>query len=456
MLARITVALLLFGALFAGLVVVSESGLSRVHQAAPQEQTGAEFVFEAHKQLVKNFYAPAELKAPKLFNAGLEGIEKLLKSKGVDFTAYRIAEDESDEDARLQFGGEFSRAARIAKEKEAQLEQHAFAFTATEGMLESVGDSHTGFFPPKQWAEEKKQRSGEVVFAGIGVRIKKLEDNLFYFDAVFPEGPAAKAGVERFDRLTAVDGQPAGNDLVKIVERIRGEKGKEVELEIARKGEPRKFKFKRDDISMPSTDMRVVKVGDDAFGHLTVYSFLPLHVTLETLRHVTVTGGEKKLKGFVIDLRGNGGGYIHILKRMLGIFLEADTECYTLKCASGDEPYKVFIGPVTRKPVVVLVDDGSASASEIFSGVLQEQKRAKVVGKKTAGAVSVAKTVELPHDAAMGVTVCQFFTAAGKKLEKEGVTPDVVVELTKDDILNGRDAQLNKAIEILKKESENR
>ncbi len=455
MLARITVALLIFGALFTSLVVVSESGLSCVRLQATEE-AGSEFVFEAYEQLEKNFYDPPALKEPKLLNAGLEGIEKLLKEKGIEFTASKIAEDASRDAARSRFGAEFEKAAKIAKEKEAKLEQHALAFASTTALLSAVGDSHTDFFFPKQWAEEKKQRTGEVIFAGIGTRIKKLEDNFFYCDQVFPNGPAAKAGLEKFDRLTAIDGQPAGNDLTKIVERVRGEKGTEVELEVARKGESHKFKVKRNNISMPSTGEAVVTKDGESFGHLTVYSFLPREVTMETLRHVADTGGEKKLKGFVIDLRGNGGGYIHILNRMLGIFLEAETECYKLKCASGDQPYKVFIGPVARKPVVVLVDDGSASASEIFSGVLQEQKRAKVVGKKTAGAVSVGRTFELPHGAAMGVAICQFFTAKGKKLEKEGVTPDVTVELTKDDILKARDVQLEKAIEILKKEIQNR
>ena len=413
-----------------------------------REEAGSEFVFNVFDQLKKDFYDPDSLKPVELFNASLDGLAKHLKSKNLNFSPEKIPADSDYPAVKAKFAAEFGKAGKLAAG--IVLEKHELAFTAAHMLLAAVGDSHTSFIEPKLWDTEKKETSGAAMFSGISVSLRKLEDNFFCCDWVFPDGPADKAGVKRFDRIVLVNGEPAGNDTAKLAERIRGLRGTEVKLTIERNNERKEFSIKRGDIIQPSTSETVIKDGSHSFGYLHIYSFMLENSWKETLRHAMFKEGVDKVGGFIIDLRGNPGGYLHVLEKILQVFLEAGTKCFVTKNTSGESEFIVPIGPMTRLPLVVLVDESSASASEIMSGVLQEQGRAVIVGKKTAGAVSVGQRVELPFESAMSVAVYQFFTAKGKKLEKEGVTPDVAVENTKDDITKGRDVQLERAVETLK------
>ena len=139
-----------------------------------------------------------------------------------------------------------------------------------------------------------------------------------------------------------------------------------------------------------------------------------------------------------------------VLKMALDMFLEKGTPLFIIKDKSGQTIYWSEGQPLTRLATVVLIDDNSSSASEVAASALQENNRATIVGKKSSGAVGAGRNFELSHEAAMLVTTAQVFTSQGKKLEKEGVTPDVIVELKKEDVAQGKDGQLEKAIEVLK------
>lgn len=423
---------------------------SRV-QLQPQSEE-ANFVLAVYGQLRMHFYSNA-LDPSKLFNESLTGLSKYLKSRKVNFSPKNILPGTKDMVAQGMFKKEFVKAEALARA--VKLKSHELAFVASDALLDAVDDSHTSFIDPKSWDYMLRGESGMPIFSGgIGVHLRRTEDGSVYVLEVYPDGPAERAGLKRFDRIIAVDGFPVPWELQYTVSMILGEKCSEVTLSVIRDGKCLDVKVERNDIVSPVAREEVITAGNEHFGYLHLYSFVTQEALDRTLAHVVMKGYvEDNVAGYIIDLRDNSGGQLRFLDSIFEIFLVHGTKCYNIQSAIRHSTYATGAGQITDLPMVVLVNDGSYSASEIFAAVMKEQKRAVIVGTRTGGAVSGARHIGLPYGSGMSVAIFQIFTAGGKTLEKVGVLPDIQVQLEDKDIAEGRDSQLEKAIHVLEEQT---
>lgn len=403
------------------------------------ESTDAEFVLDVYDNLRTYFFNPASLNHVALFNAGLDSLAAELGRWEIEFTPERIGEAVPLEWAKRHFTAEFERAEELTRDIPG-MAAHALAFSAAAALLGAVNDSHTYFIPP-----DLRERNN---YSGIGALIKRLDSDFYYFDRVFPGSPAERAGLRRFDRLTAINGEAFPDNPREIVSLLRGEQGTVVELTIERGGRRMNFNVRRDSIEMPVAEREVLRVnGDTHFGYIRLSAF-NLSALWEVPQYIRELQGAD---GLILDLRGNSGGLIMVLQAVAGLFLEENTPIMVMRMRSGERRYvRSDSFTMTNLPLVVLVDEGSASASEITAVAFQEAGRATIVGAESRGAVGAGQSINLPYGAGMMVTTAQIFSPSGRALEGDGVHPDVVAPLTRDNVAAGRDAQLEEAIEVLK------
>lgn len=312
---------------------------------------------------------------------------------------------------------------------------------ASRGMVQAVGDPYTVFLDKKEAAEFASDLDG--TFSGIGAELGKKKDKLVVISAL-DASPAQKAGLKPNDVIAAVnDNETTGWSVDKAVSKIRGEKGTIVKLTLVRDGDPIEVSIKRATITDPSVKteekgdvgiIRIARFGDE---------------TASLTRKAAEQFADKR--AIVVDLRGNGGGYLQSSKEIASLWLNNGQVVVSERSGgSTNETLKAEGDNVLQgKPTVVLVDQGSASASEILAGALQDHKVAKIVGEKTFGKGSVQDVVSLRNGAQLKVTIARWYTPNGKNISKQGITPDVVIVAGEDDD-HDNDTQLNKALELLK------
>lgn len=317
---------------------------------------------------------------------------------------------------------------------------------AKKGLVQAAGDPYTMYFT----ADEAKQFNDDLAgkFSGIGAEIG-IKDNNVIIVTTLDDSPARKAGLLTNDIIGRVnDEDTTGWTIDQTVSKIRGEKGTTVKLTVLRGRDVKDFSIVRDDIVNPSVKSEVL---DGSIGYLRISRFAE-----DTSSLATKAANDFKargVKGVILDLRGDGGGYLTAAQDVAGLWLDSGQEVVqerigdrvedTLK-AQGNAPLKGI-------PTVLLVDGGSASASEIVAGALQDHKAAQLVGTKTFGKGSVQKLLDLPFGGQLKVTIAKWYTPAGKNIDKEGIAPDVEVKPTADDITANNDVQKTKALELLNK-----
>jgi len=320
---------------------------------------------------------------------------------------------------------------------------------AITGLASSLGDPYTVFFPP----EENKLFNEEIQgsFGGIGAEIA-VKDKVLTIVAPLKDTPAWNAGVKSGDKVLRID-KVETTDMTsdKAISLIRGPKGTVVTLMILRPGErqTREFKITRDDIAIPTIDTELRS--DDIFV-IKLYSFSQNSSQLfnEALKQFTESGSHKML----LDLRGNPGGYLDAAVNMASWFIDEGKVIVSEDFADNRKP-NVFRshGPKIfddRLALVILVDGGSASASEILAGALREHGVATLVGERTFGKGSVQELIEVTDTTSLKVTVANWLTPNGTSISNGGLEPDIKVPYTIKDADAKRDPQLDKAIEILK------
>lgn len=408
-----------------------------------------DFIFNICKILDKEFHDPDLLNYSELFNAALEGVAAELKRHNIDFKPEKIEADFSRKKIKEKFIVEFKRAKEAVKQLE-NLDKDALVFSAAEALLAAVDDSHTVFLPPIKFKLHKGKDS-RVFFDGTGIVIRKLEDNFFYIHRVIPGSPAARAGLRKFDQLVAINRKKSFKNLEEVVEQLLGVRGTVVVFSIRRQGKLMSIWLKLDSLFIPTFVNQRLQEGQYSIDYLQIYNFGP-NLLLEIEKYLyIVESADDKPDGIVVDVRNNPGGSILILGQVLEFFLSKEkTPLYILK--SKELKSLTLFTPAIECPVVVLINEDSASGAELFSVVLQERNRAIIIGRKSAGVVSLSIPFKLSRKAKMHVTVAAIFTVSGKSLEKIGVKPDVVIDLKKEDIMQGKDTQLEKALEILKKQ----
>ena len=321
---------------------------------------------------------------------------------------------------------------------------------AISGLVKSYGDPYTMYLPPAQAEMFGEDISGN--FGGVGMEVGIREDIVTVI-APLPGSPAEKAGLMAGDMLIRIDGESTeGWGIDKAVQKIRGEKGTEVTLSIFREGEDGFLEIKvvRDTITVPTSK---TEINGDTFI-ISLYSFNALsEMEMQKALREFVKSKKKKL---VLDLRGNPGGYLESAVGIASYFLPVG-KTIVRESFGGDGKEEVYrssgkmITDFTPDRFVVLVDGGSASASEILAGALKEHNVATIIGTNTFGKGSVQELVELEGGASLKVTVARWLTPNGTSISEGGLAPNIEVERTPEDRTAEKDPQLEKALEFLKK-----
>jgi carboxyl-terminal processing protease len=286
----------------------------------------------------------------------------------------------------------------------------------------------------------------------VGIQIT-VKDGYPVVVAPLQDTPSQRAGIKSGDVIVKVDGKSVkGVPLDSVVGMIRGEKGTKVVLTIRRKGEKKLLDFEliREKIELANVSSRIV---EDGIGYIHLHTFGE-RTSQDTKKEVEELI-KKGVKGLIIDLRNNPGGLLNEAVLTTSLFIE-DGVIVKVKSRDGkEEVYKAVhgihgIGKAYNLPLVVLVNKGSASASEIFAGAIRDNKRGVLVGEKTFGKGSVQNMIPLSNGAGLILTTAKYFTPNGESIHERGITPDVVVKGSND--FREKDPQLEKAIEVLKKE----
>lgn len=317
---------------------------------------------------------------------------------------------------------------------------------AISGMLQSLGDEHTSYMDPMDYQQANSPLQGE--YDGIGAWVDTTGEWLTIISPMAGT-PAERAGLKPGDKIMAVDGEDmTGVSPELVLRKVLGPAGKNVKLTIAREGSegPLDVNIVREKIVMRSVESKMLD-NNIAYVALTTFG----DKSTEELKAALKDMLAKNPAGLVLDLRNNGGGYLDTAIQVVSQF--ADDGVVMIE-EYGDGRRQVFEalpnGLATKIPLVVLVNEGTASASEITAGAIQDKGRAPLVGTKTYGKGSVQNWIALKDDqGAVRVTIAHWLTPKERLIHKVGLTPDYVVELTEEDIKAGRDPQLDKAVDLL-------
>ncbi len=319
---------------------------------------------------------------------------------------------------------------------------------AIAGLVDSYDDPYTVYMPPSEAASFDEEISGN--FSGVGMEVG-LRDDIITVIAPLPETPAFKAGILSQDKIIEIDGQSTeGMTIDEAVKLIRGEQGTTVKLTIYRDGatELLNFDVVRDTITVPTT--KTEKRGDVFIISLYSFNALAEMKMQEAMREYVESGATK----LVLDLRGNPGGYLQSAVAIASYFLPAGEVVVREQFGSteGEELYRSqgrTLKDRAPKEMVVLIDGGSASASEILAGALSEHGVATLIGETTFGKGSVQELVDLPTGSSLKVTIARWLTPQGRSISEAGLEPAVTVVRTAEQIVANEDPQLDAALSWL-------
>ena len=320
------------------------------------------------------------------------------------------------------------------------------AYVAIETMVASLNDPYTKFLDPKEFNEETTSIKGSL--KGIGIQIG-VQDGKLTVIAPIEDTPAEKAGLLAGDEILSIDDKSTkGITVDKAAEQIRGEEGTSVVLVVKRKDqEPKSYTITRAEIEIKSISQKVpesVKMPKDIV-YIRLSSFISRNASKE---FSDILAKNPDSKAVIVDLRSNPGGLLSNAIYISDMFLNGGAIVSTVDRDGYKETQKASRGVLTTKPLVVLIDKGSASASEIFSGAIKDNKRGVIVGTQSFGKGLVQEINKLPNSSGINITIQKYLTPNGTDIHKKGITPDVVVELSEDDVKTKNDVQLKKAIEV--------
>ena len=354
-----------------------------------------------------------------------------------------------DEDVKADFGVFWQVWNKIKTEhiNGENAEEKDLVYGAISGMVDSLKDPNTVFFPPEDAKKFEEDVSGS--FGGIGAEIGIRNDQLVII-APLKNTPAEKAGLKSNDKILLIDKTPTtGLNVNEAVKLIRGEIGASITLTILRNGweEPKEFTIIRETITVPTLDW---ESKDGQIALIKLYGFnenapyLFYKAALQTLLNES--------KGIILDLRNNPGGFLEVSVDIAGWFLDRGTVVVTERFRSGNEIIFRSRGNAALKnlPMVILVNQGSASASEILAGALRDHREIKLIGEKSFGKGSVQELQDLKDGSSLKITVANWILPKGQIIDKTGLAPDYEAKITEEDVSAGRDPQLDKALEVLK------
>jgi carboxyl-terminal processing protease len=311
--------------------------------------------------------------------------------------------------------------------------------SAINGMLASL-DPHSSYMDAKSFQDMQVQTKGE--FGGLGIEVT-MDDNILKVVSPIDDSPASKAGVLAGDVITALDGDPVqGMTLQQAVDKMRGAVNTPITLKILRggKGDPIDVKVVRDIIKVKSVRSKVMNE-DIGYIRITQFTEQTFDGLKKSIDQLNKDAGKDKLKGYVIDLRNNPGGLLDQAIQVSDAFLERGEIVSTRGRQPDDvQRYTARAGDLTGgKPVIVLVNGGSASASEIVAGALQDHKRATILGTRSFGKGSVQTIIPLQGNGALRLTTARYYTPSGRSIQAKGIDPEIVVQENVPDDIKGKD-----------------
>lgn len=330
-----------------------------------------------------------------------------------------------------------------------QIRTNEDAYVAINTMVASLNDPYTKFLDPKEFADETSSIKGSL--KGIGIQIG-VKDGKLMVIAPIEDTPAERAGLQADDEILEIDGASTkGITVDKAADKIRGKEGTQVTLLVKRKDvAPKTYTITRAEIEIKSISQKLPTdmIIPNDFCYIRLSSFISRNAATE---FGNILNTNRNKKGFIIDLRSNPGGLLTNAIYISDMFLDGGTIVSTVDRDGYKETQRASAGVYTKKPVVVLINKGSASASEIFSGAMKDNHRAVIIGEQSFGKGLVQEINKLPYESGINITIQKYLTPNGTDINKKGITPDIVVKLTEDDVKNKNDLQLKKAVEVLSK-----
>jgi carboxyl-terminal processing protease len=314
------------------------------------------------------------------------------------------------------------------------------AYKAIREALKELGDPYTRFLDPKEFDVLTSQTSGELSGVGLRLAMDRRTSDLFVVDAI-RSSPAMQAGIQRGDRILRIDGKPTAlMTLEQATDAIQGEIGTEVSLQILRQDKKTRNIFevslKRSQIEIPSVSYNLNQEGQIRVGYIKLDEFSS-HAA-EQMQQAIAELQKQQVSGFVLDLRGNPGGLLFSSVDIARLWMEQGAIVKTVDRKGGNRSFSANGKALTNLPLVVLVDRGSASASEILAGALKENGRATLIGTTTYGKGTVQSVHTLADGSGLAVTIAHYYPPSGTDINHKGINPDVYLDLSGEQLLRLR------------------
>ena len=311
-------------------------------------------------------------------------------------------------------------------------------------MLASLDDPYSRFLNEQEYSEQTTGIDSKIV--GIGINISSVSGKIVIISTV-EQTPAQKAGIKAGDILSKVDDKEVhGKNISEIAQLIRGEKNTQVKIEIIRNGQKITKILTRDEIKIKSVNHKILP---NNIGYIQITSFLGSNVAedfLSSMKNI------KETKGLILDLRGNTGGLLPNAIFVADLFLsEGNIVSIVDRNGIKSDINAQYKPTIQQKPMIILIDGATASASEIVSGALKDAEIATLVGEKTYGKGMVQKIYPMPNKTGMNLTIAKYLTPNGIDINKKGIYPDYVIKYSEKDYYAKKDPQLEHAQKLMKK-----
>lgn len=331
----------------------------------------------------------------------------------------------------------------LRKKYDGKLDTKTLEEGLQKGLVDAVGDPYTTYFTQKEAEQFADDLNG--TFTGIGAELGMQNKQLVVIAPV-DGSPAQKAGVRAGDAIAKIGDEDASKLTVEeAVTKIRGESGTDIKISFVRDGQPLDIVITRAEITVPSVTSKV----ENGIGYLKISRFSD--DTAQLAKQAATDFKKQNVKGVVVDVRDNGGGLLDSSVQVAGIWLDNKVVVEEREGGRTTDSLRTSNNAILEGvPTVMLINGGSASASEILAGALHDHGVATLIGEKSFGKGSVQELIDLPSGGKLKVTVARWYTPKGKNIDKEGIKPDEEVKLTVDDFNNSRDPQKDRAFGKLK------
>jgi carboxyl-terminal processing protease len=332
-----------------------------------------------------------------------------------------------------------------------KIDKTKMTYGAIAGMVEAIGDPYTEFYNPEEAKKLEEDLAGS--FEGIGLQIGVKDDQIIAISPI-KGTPAEKAGLRPGDLILAVDKTPTtGLSVDEVVNIIRGPKDTKVTLTISREETGTKdIEIIRAIIKVPSMDYEIKELANGKkIAHITLYQFSDS--SSQDFKNSAVDILNNNVSGIILDVRSNPGGLVNQATSIAGWFLERGQSIVIEKDKNGEQIELKSNGPsnFASLPIVVLINDGSASASEILAGALKDDRQIPIIGTKSFGKGTVQQITSLDDGSSLKITTAKWYTPSGVAIQDTGIEPDIKVDLTQEDYDQNKDPQFDKAMEEIQK-----